>query len=607
MLVRVRSKTGTARVELADDVTGQQLILEIQRQLNLPADGSWTVSKQPTGQLAITARTRQPDIKHGDMLYVSYLGAGANVVSGGAVPMDLSDTPSTTSLASSAPEPIKVVEDAVDVYLSKQDGKIQRKREAPFCKHGANGMCDNCCPVEPYDAKYLEANGIKHLSFHAYLRKLRSGADGGKFTPLSVPQMTIRPGCTAHAPWPAGICTKCQPSAVTLARQAYRHVDYVEFEQASILNQFIDFWRQSGGVQRLGYLIGRYEPYPEVPLGIKAVVAAIYEPPQTGAVDSLELLDDPNEEAVLGVASALGLQRVGWIFTDLEDDGTRTGMVQCKRHKDTFFLSASEIMMAADLQARHPNPTTAASTGEFGSKFVTVVISGNASREVSLEAYQVSNQCATLVQNEFVVPSTRDPSAMTVRETTDAQYIPEVFYRYKNEYGTEVVSTARPSFPVDYLIVNLGNGSPQSPNPTFGLGISTPFTIGNRSVLGQNADVVALKSYLAAQPSNAAFLALVSDFHLLVFLATSSVLMLSNSLPELLQAIKNRDSAAANQWQQSPQWQTVLQIASSVSSAPGAIRGGAAGVADAWHCSFCTLINAAAKDSCDACGLPRSQ
>lgn len=139
-----------------------------------------------------------------------------------------------------------------------------------------------------------------------------------------------------------GVCTKCQPSAVTLQRQRYRHVDYVEFESASCLNSFIDAWRQSGAqvgvwgqgwqgwlfakvlppsqpsprlspsssVQRLGYLFGRYERYDQVPLGIRAVVTAIYEPPQIGTPQGLELIDDPDEAAVADVAARLGLSPV---------------------------------------------------------------------------------------------------------------------------------------------------------------------------------------------------------------------------------------------------------------------------------------------------------
>ena len=47
---------------------------------------------------------------------------------------------------------------------------------------------------------------------------------------------------------------------------------------------------------------------------------------------------------------------------------------------------------------------------------------------------------------------------MFVRESSDEQYIPDVFFTEKNEYGTEVKRTARPYFPVQYLFVTLESG-----------------------------------------------------------------------------------------------------------------------------------------------------
>lgn len=61
------------------------------------------------------------------------------------------------------------------------------------------------------------------------------------------------------------------------------------FENGQIVEKFLDYWRKSGN-QRLGYLIGRYEPFEGAPLGIKAVVSAIYEPPQVRKEDH-RLLD----------------------------------------------------------------------------------------------------------------------------------------------------------------------------------------------------------------------------------------------------------------------------------------------------------------------------
>lgn len=51
------------------------------------------------------------------------------------------------------------------------------------------------------------------------------------------------------------------------------------FENPAIADRFLNYWRRTGN-QRLGILYGRYEPHKDVPLGIKATVAAIYEPPQ---------------------------------------------------------------------------------------------------------------------------------------------------------------------------------------------------------------------------------------------------------------------------------------------------------------------------------------
>lgn len=66
-----------------------------------------------------------------------------------------------------------------------------------------------------------------------------------------------------------------------LSCQKYRHVDNIMFENHTIANRFLDFWRKTGS-QRMGFLYGRYTEHKDIPLGIRAEVAAIYEPPQVG-------------------------------------------------------------------------------------------------------------------------------------------------------------------------------------------------------------------------------------------------------------------------------------------------------------------------------------
>lgn len=266
-------------------------------------------------------------------------------------------------------------EDDVDVALAKIDGRLQRNRDPKLCRHNSNGCCVHCSPLEPWNEEYLKEQKIKHLSFHAYIRKLTSGVDRGKFVALEDAVCRIKTGCREHPPWPKGICSKCQPSAITLNRQTYRHVDNVMFENTALVERFLNYWRTTGH-QRLGYLYGRYEVNNDVPLGIRAQVAAIYEPPQESTRNSIKLLDDERGREVDELASKLGLRKVGWIFTDLISDDGGLGTVKHLRGIETHFLTAQECILAGQLQNQHPNVCKYSSNGVFGSKFVTVCVTG---------------------------------------------------------------------------------------------------------------------------------------------------------------------------------------------------------------------------------------
>ena len=80
------------------------------------------------------------------------------------------------------------------------------------------------------------------------------------------------------------------------------------------------------------------------------------------------------------------------IYTDLVDDGTGKGKVLHKRHEDSYFVSCLEVLFMAHQQLAHPNVCRySSSDGLFGSKFVTLVASGDEEGNVAISEYQVSN------------------------------------------------------------------------------------------------------------------------------------------------------------------------------------------------------------------------
>lgn len=202
-------------------------------------------------------------------------------------------------------------------------------------------------------------------------------------------------------------------------------------------------------------MVGRYAPYEEVPMGIKAVVEAIHEPPQEGEVDGLSLhLPWEDQKRVEALAEAGDLCLVGIIFTDLTpQESDRTKSV-CKRHAGSFFLSGQETLFAAALQNGRPTKTRSSPTGMFSSRLVTAVLSGTPEGGIDVQAYMASEQACAMVDADMVEPSV-DPGTIRVKDEADGRYVPDVFYRYKNEYGIDVKSSAKPCFPVEYLLVTV--------------------------------------------------------------------------------------------------------------------------------------------------------
>jgi nuclear protein localization protein 4 homolog len=185
-------------------------------------------------------------------------------------------------------------------------------------------------------------------------------------------------------------------------------VDHIEFASKEVVDRFIDGWRKNG-TQRFGFLIGRYEPYLEVPMGIKAVVEAIHEPPQQGEVDGLTVaLPWEDEKRIQELGSwcyddaemrKLGkgkVQILGQIFTDLTPQPDDRSVLVYKRHPQSYFMSGLEAQFAAKMQAAHPTKTRGSRTGEYGSRFVTVIVTGTEEGGIDVKAFQVRVESVVL-------------------------------------------------------------------------------------------------------------------------------------------------------------------------------------------------------------------
>ena len=462
----------------------------------------------------------------------------------------------------------------------------------------------------------MEKQGIKHLSFYSYLKKLKDSSNAAVpiTSLLESPNYTVDTKCPYHPPFPEAICTKCQPSAIILRQQPFRMVDHVEVASPKIVDEFLAGWRSSG-FQRFGWLIGKYDTYTDqVPLGIKAVVEYIYEPPQDGSIDGFQLLETEFENGIdprhFAIFKDMKLEIVGMIYTDLIDDGSGTGKVVKRRSKDTFFISSPEILFIAHQQALHPFKLPCDPSKTFSSRFVTVVISGESEGGIGLKAYQVS-ESAVAMEEANLIAATLDPSQMLVRSVDDDQdedpnrplYVPQVFYKFKNEYGFEVQKAADPLFPVEYLLVNLSEGIPLQPKPL----LKAPLSFPGPLLHPTNSSLVDyFKDILHFSPKELAASDFISNMNLLLFLSQNGLVVNESERTFLCQAVLSSDPASLAIFiEQSQTWKRVM---SAVSEAVAQKLNTAGASGSAWNCLHCTFVNekrGTGEQTCEMCGLPQ--
>jgi nuclear protein localization family protein 4 len=258
--------------------------------------------------------------------------------------------------------------------------------------------------------------------------------------------------------------------------------------------------------------------------------------------------------------------------------------------------------MAGDLQNNNPNPCRLSPDGFFGSKFATVIVTGDAENQVHMEGYQVSNQCMALVRDDCLVPTKDAPELGYVKESSNEQFVPDVFFKEKDEYGNEVTQLARP-LPIEYLLVDVPVSTPMDPQFTFSArdGVQ-PFPVENRLIDGHIQDFNALSTYLQ-QFTPSRFLEAVSDFHFLVYIATMETLPLKEYLSPLLDAVKSKDEGLAHEWGQSEQWATVEQLIAANANSPvtSQMLRPSSGAGAMWTCSRCTYNNEPDRTMCEIC------
>ncbi|KAK9919102.1 hypothetical protein WJX75_009428 [Coccomyxa subellipsoidea] len=230
----------------------------------------------------------------------------------------------------------------------------------------------------------------------------------------------------------------------------------------------------------------------------KVSIAAIYEPPQSGSAESLQLERGTEEEERADfVAKQLGLQKVGWIFA------------QSTRERD-FIMSAEEVCQMAAMQA------------ELGERAVTAVVSMSVTEEgtpeIHFEAFQVSDQTVRLWQEGWFTNSTEFSGVSILRNPKEPDNKAPVIVAGKDQGEADN----------DYLLIPVKILDHEGP-------LTASFPVENRLLPQGKAELRHHLQKNRARP----YAERLSDFHLLLYLAKQPNLDLAD-LAVIIEAVKTR-------------------------------------------------------------------
>eukprot|EP00927_Polykrikos_kofoidii_P020846 TRINITY_DN1993_c0_g1_i1.p1 TRINITY_DN1993_c0_g1~~TRINITY_DN1993_c0_g1_i1.p1 ORF type:complete len:542 (-),score=103.32 TRINITY_DN1993_c0_g1_i1:71-1564(-) len=283
------------------------------------------------------------------------------------------------------------------------------------------------------------------------------------------------------------------PPSVSIKQQPYRHVDTLSVMNIPEMEYFIGYWRNhllENAMQRVGWMYGYYLEDKNYDEGCRALVEGIYEPPQEMIGEIASPNDDPCHAQVDRIAEALGLERIGWIFTTL-------------LLEDGQLLSPNEVQRIARLQDE--NSTDIHFTKYRLSKFVTCAVRPDVKLggEPSINAFMVSDQCTAMVR-DGILGEHDDRKHVVVREAKKNELIPSFIVEGKpsNKMAT------------DFFVVRVNDTNPKKVRSMF---THADFPRENRQTHPQRRDD--LKRYFKKRDRSEPSWSRFADFHLILYIA----------------------------------------------------------------------------------------